>query len=208
MANAHGHNFHLTPCQPQARAVKVFNYYLWAEMLWKLIMYYGNIKKTDIANGTGVRVSLFVSGCRRHCKDCFNSETWDFCYGNEFTDDTMNEIITAMDKEYIKGFSLLGGEPFEKENRMAVQYILKTIKEHFPNKTVWCYSGFAFEELVGECEDILKYIDVLVDGAFVAEKKNLKLKFRGSENQRIINVKKSLEDKTVTELTEGEYDEY
>lgn len=95
----------------------------------------------------------------------------DFCYGNEFTDDTMNEIITAMDKEYIKGFSLLGGEPFEKENRMAVQYILKTIKEHFPNKTVWCYSGFAFEELVGECEDILKYIDVLVDGAFVAEKK-------------------------------------
>ena len=102
-------------------------------------MYYGNIKKTDIANGTGVRVSLFVSGCRRHCKDCFNSETWDFCYGNEFTDDTMNEIITAMDKEYIKGFSLLGGEPFEKENRVAVQYILKTIKEHFPNKTVWCY---------------------------------------------------------------------
>jgi len=92
-------------------------------------MYYGNIKKTDIANGTDVRVSLFVSGCRRHCKDCFNSETWDFCYGNEFTDDTMNEIITAMDKEYIKGFSLLGGEPFEKENRMAVQYILKTIKE-------------------------------------------------------------------------------
>ena len=171
-------------------------------------MYYGHIKKTDIANGTGVRVSLFVSGCRRHCKDCFNSETWDFCYGNEFTDDTMNEIITAMDKEYIKGFSLLGGEPFEKENRVAVQYILKTIKEHFPNKTVWCYSGFTFEELVGECEDILKYIDVLVDGAFVAEKKNLKLKFRGSENQRIINVKKSLEDKTVTELTEGEYDEY
>lgn len=171
-------------------------------------MYYGNIKKTDIANGTGVRVSLFVSGCRRHCKDCFNSETWDFCYGSEFTDDTMNEIIAAMDKEYIKGFSLLGGEPFEKENRVAVQYILKTIKGHFPNKTVWCYSGFTFEELVGECEDILKYIDVLVDGAFVAEKKNLKLKFRGSENQRIINVKKSLEDKTVTELTEGEYDEY
>ena len=185
-------------------------------MLWKLIMYYGNIKKTDIANGTGVRVSLFVSGCRRHCKDCFNSETWDFCYGNEFTDDTMNEIITAMDKEYIKGFSLLGGEPFEKENRMAVQYILKTIKEHFPNKTIWC-SGTFVQKVIekkrkiyneNKDEDILKYIDVLVDGAFVAEKKNLKLKFRGSENQRIINVKKSLEDKTVTELTEGEYDEY
>ena len=171
-------------------------------------MYYGNIKKTDIANGTGVRGSLFVSGCRRHCKDCFNSETGEDRYGNEFTDDTMNEIITAMDKEYIKGFSLLGGEPFEKENRETVKYILKTIKGRFPNKTVWCYSGFTFEELVGECEDILKYIDVLVDGAFVAEKKNLKLKFRGSENQRIINVKKSLEDKTVTELTEGEYDEY
>ena len=94
------------------------------------------------------------------------------------------------------------------EAQIYVEELLKTIKEHFPNKTVWCYSGFTFEELVGECEDILKYIDVLVDGAFVAEKKNLKLKFRGSENQRIINVKKSLEDKTVTELTEGEYDEY
>lgn len=171
-------------------------------------MYYGNIKKTDIANGTGVRVSLFVSGCRRHCKDCFNSETWDFCFGKEFTEDAMNEIITALDKEYIKGFSLLGGEPFEKENREAVQYILKNIKEHFPYKTVWCYSGFTFEELVGECEDILKYIDVLVDGPFVSEKKNLKLKFRGSENQRIVNVRKSLEEKTVTELEEVEYDEY
>lgn len=171
-------------------------------------MYYGNIKKTDIANGTGVRVSLFVSGCRRHCKDCFNSETWDFCFGKEFTENTMNEIITALDKEYIKGFSLLGGEPFEKENRETVQYILKNIKERFPDKTVWCYSGFTFEELCGECEDILKYIDVLVDGPFVSEKKNLKLKFRGSENQRIVNVRKSLENKAVTELAEREYDEY
>lgn len=171
-------------------------------------MYYGALKKTDIANGNGVRVSLFVSGCRRHCKDCFNSETWDFCYGKEFTDNVLSEILSALDKEYISGFSLLGGEPFEKESRETVKMILKNVKEHFPDKTVWCYSGFTFEELVGECDDIFKYVDVLVDGAFVAEKKNLRLKFRGSENQRIVDVKKSLEKKSVVQISDDECEKY
>lgn len=163
-------------------------------------MYYGALKKTDIANGVGVRVSLFVSGCRRRCKDCFNSETWNFCYGKEFTDETLSEILSALDKKYINGFSLLGGEPFEPENRETVKFILKSVRENFPDKSIWCYSGFTIEELWNDCEDILQYVDVLVDGAFIAEKKNLKLKFRGSENQRIIDVQKSLQNKSVTKI--------
>lgn len=156
-------------------------------------MNYAATKKTDIANGPGVRVSLFVSGCRRHCKGCFNSETWDFGYGNLFGKSTMNEILEALDKEYIEGFSVLGGEPFEKENKETVYNIIRTVKEKVPQKTIWCYSGFTFEELKESSRNILELIDVLVDGAFVEEKKNLRLKFRGSENQRIIDVKKSLE---------------
>lgn len=156
-------------------------------------MNYAVIKKTDIANGPGVRVSLFVSGCRRHCKGCFNSETWDFNYGNLFGKSTMNEILEALDKEYIEGFSILGGEPFENENRETVYNVIRTVKEKFPQKTIWCYSGFCFEELAESSRNILELVDVLVDGAFVEEKKNLRLKFRGSENQRIIDVKKSLE---------------
>ena len=156
-------------------------------------MNYAAIKKTDIANGPGVRVSLFVSGCRRHCKGCFNSETWDFNYGNLFGKSTMNEILEALDKEYIEGFSILGGEPFENENKETVYNVIRTVKEKFPQKTIWCYSGFCFEELAESSRNILELIDVLVDGAFVEGKKNLRLKFRGSENQRIIDVKKSLE---------------
>ena len=156
-------------------------------------MNYAAIKKTDIANGPGVRVSLFVSGCRRHCKGCFNSETWNFNYGNLFGKSTMNEILEALDKEYIEGFSILGGEPFENENKETVYNVIRTVKEKFPQKTIWCYSGFCFEELAESSRNILELIDVLVDGAFVEEKKNLRLKFRGSENQRIIDVKKSLE---------------
>ena len=156
-------------------------------------MNYEAIKKTDIANGPGVRVSLFVSGCRRHCKGCFNSETWDFGYGNLFGKSAMNEILEALDKEYIEGFSVLGGEPFEKENKETLYSIIRTVKEKVPQKTIWCYSGFTFEELKESSRNILELIDVLVDGAFVEEKKNLRLKFRGSENQRIIDVKKSLE---------------
>ena len=111
-------------------------------------MNYAAIKKYDVANGPGVRVSLFVSGCRHHCKGCFNSEAWDFEYGNPFGKNDMNELLEALDKEYIEGFSVLGGEPFEPENRETVLNILRTVREHFPNKTIWCYSGFLFEELI------------------------------------------------------------
>lgn len=164
-------------------------------------MNYAVIKKFDIANGPGVRVSLFVSGCRHKCKNCFNSEAWDFNYGYPFTEDTLNELLEALDKTYIEGFSLLGGEPFEPENQSTVCEILEKIKQTLPNKTVWCYTGFDFEKqllggTVGNKETVLKIlenIDVLVDGKFVEELKSPDLLFRGSSNQRIIDVKTSLE---------------
>lgn len=163
-------------------------------------MNYAALKKTDIANGPGIRVSLFVSGCRRHCKNCFNPETWDFSYGNTFTEDTMKEILDALSKEYVEGFSLLGGEPFEKENRADVLYILQTIRKILPLKTIWCYSGFTFEELIDDAKSILQCIDVLVDGEFMEDKKNLTLKFRGSENQRLIDMKKTLESGKISQI--------
>lgn len=163
-------------------------------------MNYAALKTTDVANGTGVRVSLFVSGCRRHCKGCFNSETWDFNFGTPFTDDTMQEILSALDHDYIEGFSLLGGEPFEPENRETVQRILTAIREKFPHKTIWCYTGNRYEQMIEEARGIIECLDVLVDGEFVEEKKNLRLKFRGSENQRVIDVKKSLESGSVVEM--------
>ena len=164
-------------------------------------MNYAVIKKFDIANGPGVRVSLFVSGCRHKCKNCFNAEAWDFNYGSPFTDDTLNELTEALDKSYIEGFSLLGGEPFEPENQPKVCEILAHIKNKLPNKNVWCYTGFDFEKqllsgTVGNKEtvlEILKNIDVLVDGKFVEALKSPDLLFRGSSNQRIIDVKPSLE---------------
>ncbi len=164
-------------------------------------MYYGEIKKTDIANGRGVRVSLFVSGCRHHCKGCFNPETWNFCFGKEYTKKTEEEIISALRPDYIHGISLLGGEPFEPENQPELLNLLKKVKEEFPHKNVWCYSGYLFEELAGEkpspahidiTVEMLSLIDVLVDGKFCEDKKDVSLKFRGSSNQRIIDVKKSL----------------
>lgn len=162
-------------------------------------MNYAVIKKFDIANGPGVRVSLFVSGCRHHCKNCFNKEAWDFSYGKPFTADTAAEIITALTPDYIEGFSLLGGEPFEPENQVALVELLKEIKQRLPQKTVWCYTGFLFENIVngkvGEkavATEMLKYIDVLVDGKFVEELKSPDLIFRGSSNQRIIEVAPSL----------------
>jgi len=159
-------------------------------------MNYGEIKKTDIANGTGVRVSLFVSGCRHHCKGCFNQMTWDFDYGQPYTQNTENEIMEALAPDYIAGFSLLGGEPFEPENQKELVGLLRNIKTRYPEKTVWGYSGYLMDEdLLGEsiarCEvtdEMLSYIDVLVDGEFVLDKKDLSLKFKGSVNQRIINV--------------------
>lgn len=164
-------------------------------------MNYAVIKKFDIANGPGVRVSLFVSGCRHKCKNCFNSEAWDFNYGKSFTEETLHELTQALDKSYIEGFSLLGGEPFEPENQQKVCEILAHIKQHLPNKTVWCYTGFDFDKqllkgTVGDKETVLKIlknIDVLVDGKFVEELKSPDLLFRGSSNQRIIDVKPSLE---------------
>ena len=162
-------------------------------------MNYAGIKKTDVANGPGGRVSLFVSGCRHHCKGCFNSETWDFAYGKPFDDEVLNEIMAALEPEYIEGFTVLGGEPFEPENRETVLEVIKTVREKHPDMSIWCYSGFLFDVLkdTDVSRDILKLIDVLVDGRFVEEKKNLRLKFRGSENQRLIDVPKSLAEGTV-----------
>ena len=165
-------------------------------------MNYPAIKKNDIANGPGVRVSLFVSGCRRHCKGCFNSETWSFDNGNQFDKSAMGEIMQALDREYIEGFTVLGGEPFEDENTGAVYHVIRKVRNMFPKKSIWCYSGFTFEELKEKegARNILEMIDVLVDGPFVEEKKNLKLRFRGSENQRILDVKKSLTADRAIEL--------
>ena len=156
-------------------------------------MNYSAIKKNDIANGPGVRVSLFVSGCRRHCKGCFNSETWSFDNGNQFDKSAMGEIMRALDREYIEGFTVLGGEPFEEENMGTVYHIISKVRSSFPDKSIWCYSGFTFEELKEKDSalHILEMIDVLVDGPFVEEKKNLKLRFRGSENQRLIDLRET-----------------
>ena len=157
-------------------------------------MNYAALKKFDIANGPGVRVSLFVSGCRHHCKNCFNREAWDFDFGKPFTEETEKEILAELDKDYITGLSLLGGEPFEPENRAALTELLKKVKQGNPEKPVWCYTGFEFEKLTDPTAlKMLSLIDVLVDGKFVEELKSPDLIFRGSSNQRILDVKKSLE---------------
>ncbi len=163
-------------------------------------MNYGVIKKTDISNGLGVRVSLFVSGCTHHCKGCFNEETWDFTYGNPFTQEIESEIIEALSPDHISGLSLLGGEPFEKVNQQVLQAFLKKVKSIYPNKDIWCYTGYTFETDLLEngranCEytkEMLNTIDVLVDGEYIEELKDITLQFRGSSNQRIIDLKSSL----------------
>lgn len=168
-------------------------------------MYYATIKKYDVANGPGVRVSLFVSGCTHHCKNCFNSVAWDFKYGNVFTEETIEEIIEALDKSYIEGLSLLGGEPFELSNQEGILPLIQEVKKKFPNKTIWAYSGYLYDEYLlplsrknDTTRTILENIDVLVDGKFVEELKNPRLLFRGSSNQRIIDVQESLkQDKVV-----------
>lgn len=164
-------------------------------------MNYAAIKKFDIANGPGVRVSLFVSGCRHRCKNCFNSEAWDFSFGTPFTNEVQEDILCALKPSHIEGFSLLGGEPFEPENQEPLAEFLAKLKLTLPNKTVWCYTGFLFDEqllkgTVGNIETVKKMlscIDVLVDGKFVEDLKSPDLLFRGSSNQRIIDVKQSLE---------------
>ena len=163
-------------------------------------MYYGEIKNCDIANGIGVRVTLFVSGCTNHCEQCFQPQTWDFCYGNPFTTETENQILEMLAPDYIDGLTLLGGEPFEPANQRDLLPFVKRVKEQYPNKTIWCFSGFRLDdELLKEsyarCEvtdELLSYIDVLVDGRFVAALKDISLRFRGSSNQRIIDIPKTL----------------
>ena len=170
-------------------------------------MNYGEIKNFDIANGEGVRVSLFVSGCTHHCKNCFNPETWNFDFGQPFTEETEELILKELAPDYINGLSLLGGEPFEPSNQAVLMPFLRRVKELFPNKTIWCYSGYLFDkELLSEsrarCEytdEMLSLIDVLVDGEFVQELYSITLQFRGSSNQRIIDVKKSLQSGKVVE---------
>lgn len=168
-------------------------------------MKYATIKEIDVANGPGIRVSLFVSGCTHHCKGCFNPETWNFNYGDDFTPEVEERILEAMKPAYIKGFSLLGGEPFEPQNQEVLLPFLRRVKAAYPDKTIWCYSGYDFEKdmLTGSLgpwevtHEMLTLIDVLVDGEFVLEKKNPNLRFRGSENQRVIRVADSLNSDTV-----------
>ena len=190
-------------------------------------MNYATIKKTDVANGPGIRVSLFVSGCTHRCKGCFNSEAWDFGYGQRYTQETEREILEALAPEYIRGLSLLGGEPMEPENRGTVLSLVEKVRQTYPEKDIWCYTGYDYEKNLlvwvreeqetpdgsyeaycrgggkeaarqiretgaGQTARLLSLIDVLVDGEFVEEKKNLRLAFRGSENQRLIDVKESL----------------
>ena len=164
-------------------------------------MNYATIKNFDIANGPGVRVSLFVSGCTHHCPGCFNEVAWDFQYGEPFTQETIDKILEYLKPEHIAGLTLLGGEPFEPENQPAILKLLRQVKEKYPNKTIWAFSGYLLDKHIlakklGPWEitrEYLSYLDVLVDGPFVQDKKDLTLRFRGSSNQRIIRVPESLE---------------
>ncbi len=172
-------------------------------------MNYGTIKFCDIANGIGIRTVLFVSGCTHHCKGCFQPETWDFSYGQPYTEVTEQQILDSLSPSYIHGLTLLGGEPMEPDNQRALLPLLRRLKAEYPRKTVWCYSGYTYDELTGvsraRCgvtDEMLSLIDVLVDGEFVLEKKNISLRFRGSENQRIIDLAKTREQGTVV-LWEG-----
>lgn len=160
-------------------------------------MYYGEIKKCDIANGTGVRVSLFVSGCTNKCKNCFQPETWDFCYGQPFDEEARKIIFEELERPYIAGITILGGDPFEPRNQPEVLRLLKDIKSRFPAKTVWIFSGFRLDDELSVkgaypntefTEEILRLTDVLVDGRYVDELHDISLRFRGSSNQRIIDM--------------------
>ena len=162
-------------------------------------MNYCNIKRRDIADGIGVRVTLFVSGCTHHCKGCFQPETWDFSYGKPFDEAAEEAIFAELRQSFVNGLTLLGGEPFEPENQRGLLPLLRAVKERFPDKTIWAYSGYTWEELTGtgraRCEvtdEMLSHIDVLVDGGFVEELRDITLRFRGSGNQRLLDVPKSL----------------
>lgn len=169
-------------------------------------MYYGEIKNCDIANGEGVRVTLFVSGCTNHCKNCFQPQTWDFCYGQPFTAETEQTLLSMLAPGYINGLTLLGGEPFEPENQRALLPFLKRVRAALPQKTIWSFTGFTWEELHTDgshprCEvtdELLSLLDVLVDGRYEEELRDISLRFRGSRNQRIIDVPKTLACGTIT----------
>lgn len=168
-------------------------------------MNYATIKPRDIANGPGVRVSLFVSGCTHHCKGCFNQEAWDFDFGQPFTQEVIDRILADLSPSFVKGLTLLGGEPFDPRNQGAIVELLRQVKAKYPQKSIWAFSGYLFDRdiLPGKLGDpaitreYLSYLDVLVDGPFVEAKKNLTLRFRGSENQRLIDVPASLESGSV-----------
>ncbi len=174
-------------------------------------MNYAEIKYFDIANGPGVRTSLFVSGCTHHCEGCFNDIAWDFGYGKPFTESVWEEIYESLKPHYITGVTLLGGEPFEPQNQKGLIGFIREYKRRFPEKTLWIYSGYTYEELTGaipsRCrtditDEILSYTDVLVDGKFEIDKKNIMLRFRGSENQRLIDIRKTLKSGQITEWTD------
>ena len=169
-------------------------------------MHYGALKKCDIANGIGVRVTLFVSGCTNHCPDCFQPQTWDFGYGKEFTEDTKAEIFAELDKPFVNGLTVLGGEPFEPRNQRELLPLLREVKAKYPGKTIWCFTGFRLDdELLTDgsyprCEAtdaMLACIDVLVDGRFMKELKDISLQFRGSRNQRVIDMNRTRETGTI-----------
>ena len=165
-------------------------------------MNYATIKTRDIANGPGVRVSLFVSGCTHRCKNCFNQEAWDFDYGQPFTEEAIASILDMLRPSYIKGLTLLGGEPFEPRNQPDVVKLLRRIRAELPEKSIWAFSGYLFEQdmlsgRIGDLSEYLSYLDVLVDGPFILEKKDLSLRFRGSSNQRLIDVPASLQQNKV-----------
>ena len=161
-------------------------------------MNYGAIKKCDVANGEGIRTTLFVSGCRNRCRGCFQPETWDFNYGSPFTDEVAEEIFATLDNPSVRGLTILGGEPMEPENQEEILPLLRELKRRFPDKTVWLYTGNLYEELTGEAgahpknleitAELLSYVDILVDGRYIEEEKSLGLRFRGSKNQRIIDM--------------------
>ncbi|MBP3476678.1 MAG: anaerobic ribonucleoside-triphosphate reductase activating protein [Lachnospiraceae bacterium] len=163
-------------------------------------MKYSEIKNCDIANGPGVRVTIFVSGCTHHCEGCFNEMTWDFQYGKPFTEKTVSEILQYLAPDYITGLTLLGGEPLEYVNWQGLLPLLRAVKEKYPKKDVWCYTGYLFDEDIledfcgrwKEMKEFLSYLDVIVDGEFILEQKDISLRFRGSKNQRIILVQESL----------------
>ena len=171
-------------------------------------MHYSTIKDCDIANGIGVRITLFVSGCTNHCKNCFQPQTWDFDFGEPFTEETEEKLLQMLKPDYINGLTLLGGEPMEPQNQRALVPFLKRVREAYPNKNIWCFTGFTYEILKTDgshprCEvtdEMLSLIDVLVDGRYVDELKDLTLQFRGSSNQRLIDMVKTRENDEVTLL--------